>query len=101
MEVYIMSKAKPIYKVLDNKGRILIPQELRALAEMNCGDIVRLGVQKGIITAKKVDLIEIGDQCPEAVEAFVRAAVKTMPEDTQLGIAARLLELLEQRKERG
>lgn len=91
-------KAKPIYKILDDKGRVLIPKALRAAAEMEHGDIVRLGIQKGVITAKKVDLIEIGDQSPEAVEAFVRAAIRDMPEETQIGIAARLLELIEQRK---
>lgn len=91
-------KAKPIYKILDDKGRVLIPKALRAAAEMDHGDIVRLGVQKGVVTAKKVDLIEIGDQSPEAVEAFVRTAIRDMPEETQIGIAARLLELVEQRK---
>ncbi|ACV62341.1 hypothetical protein Dtox_1477 [Desulfofarcimen acetoxidans DSM 771] len=91
-------KAKPIYKILDEKGRVLIPKALRTAAEMEHGDIVRLGIQKGIVTAKKVDLIEIGDQSPEAVETFVRAAIRDMPEETQIGIAARLLELVEKRK---
>lgn len=91
-------KAKPIYKILDDKGRVLIPKALRAAAEMDHGDIVRLGVQKGVVTARKVDLIEIGDQSPEAVEAFVRAAIRDMPEEMQIDIAARLLELVEQRK---
>lgn len=92
-------KAKPIYKVLDEKGRVLIPKALRAAAEMEHGDIVRLGVQKGVVTAKKVDLIEIGDQSPEAVEAFVRAAIREMPEDMLISIAARLLDTIEKRKE--
>ena len=91
-------KAKPIYKILDEKGRVLIPKALRAAAEMEHGDIVRLGVQKGVVTAKKVDLIEIGDQSPEAVEAFVRAAIREMPEDTLISIAARLLDTIEKKK---
>lgn len=91
-------KVKPIYKILDEKGRILIPKALRAAAEMEHGDIVRLGIQKGVVTARKVDLIEIGDQSPEAVEAFVRAAIRDMPEETLISIAAKLLELVEQRK---
>ncbi len=92
-------KTKPIYKILDEKGRILIPKALRAAAEMEHGDIVRLGVQKGVVTARKVDLIEIGDQSPEAVEAFVRAAIRDLPEDTLISIAARLLDIIEKRKE--
>lgn len=92
-------RAKPIYKILDEKGRVLIPKALRTAAEMEHGDIVRLGVQKGVVTAKKVDLIEIGDQSPEAVEAFVRAVIRDMPEDTLISIAARLLDIIEKRKE--
>ncbi|MGF7145451.1 bifunctional DNA-binding transcriptional regulator/antitoxin component of YhaV-PrlF toxin-antitoxin module [Anaerotaenia torta] len=92
-------KAKPIYKIVDDKGRVLIPKSLRAAAEMEHGDIVRLGIQKGVITAKKVDLIEIGDQSPEAVEAFVHAAVRDMPENTLISLAAKLLDIIEKRKE--
>ncbi|MEA5022207.1 hypothetical protein DesLBE_3923 [Desulfitobacterium sp. LBE] len=91
-------KAKTMYKIIDSKGRILIPKELRGACAMDCGDIVKLSLGQGFLTAKKVDLIEVGDQSPEAVEAFVRAAIQTMPEETQIGIAARLLELVEQRK---
>jgi AbrB family transcriptional regulator (stage V sporulation protein T) len=93
-------KAKPIYKIVDGKGRILIPKELRAASGMDYGDIVRLSIHQGAVTAKKVDLIEVGDQSPEAVEAFVHAAIREMPENTQISIAARLLELIEQRKGR-
>ncbi|MHB1406043.1 MAG: AbrB family transcriptional regulator [Desulfitobacteriaceae bacterium] len=91
-------KAKPIYKIVDDKGRVLIPKALRTAAEMEHGDIVRLGIHKGVITAKKVDLIEIGDQSPEAVEAFVRAAIRDMPEETLISIAAKLLDIIEKRK---
>ena len=51
-----------------------------------------------MVSVRKVDLIEVGDQSPEAVEAFVHAAIREMPEETQIAIAARLLELVEQRK---
>jgi AbrB family transcriptional regulator, stage V sporulation protein T len=91
-----MSKA--IYKIIDGKGRVLIPKEMRDASGMEYGDIVRLGIQDGRVSVKKVDLIEVGDQSPEAVEAFVHAAIREMPEETQITIAARLLELIEQRK---
>jgi AbrB family transcriptional regulator, stage V sporulation protein T len=91
-----MSKA--IYKIIDGKGRILIPKEMRDASGMDYGDIVRLGILDGRVSVRKVDLIEVGDQSPEAVEAFVHAAIREMPEETQIAIAARLLELVEQRK---
>ena len=91
-----MSKA--IYKIIDGKGRVLIPKEMRDASGIEYGDIVRLGILGGRVSVKKVDLIEVGDQSPEAVEAFVHAAIREMPEETQIVIAARLLELIEQRK---
>lgn len=94
-----MTKNKPIYKLVDGKGRILIPKELRTAASMDYGDIVRLGVSNGKVSVLKVDIIEVGDQSPEAVEAYVRAAFKTMPDDTQLSLITELTELLKQKKE--
>ena len=34
---------RPIYKLVDSKGRVLIPKMLRDAAKMEYGDIVRLG----------------------------------------------------------
>jgi len=65
-----MSSGKAIYKVVDNKGCVLIPKELRGAAEINRGDIVKLGIDKGRVTVQKVDLIEIGDLSPQAVETY-------------------------------
>jgi bifunctional DNA-binding transcriptional regulator/antitoxin component of YhaV-PrlF toxin-antitoxin module len=92
-------KAKQMYKVVDGKGRVLIPRELRAASGMDYGDIVRLGVSQGAVSVKKVELIEVGDQSPEAVEAFVYAAIRDMPEEKKIAIAAKLLEQLHGGKE--
>lgn len=91
-------KAKPIYKIMDGKGRVLIPKELRTATGMDYGDIVKVGVSQGTVSVKKFDLIEVGDLSPEAVEAYVHAAIREMPEEKQISIAAKLLELVEQRK---
>lgn len=94
-----MSSGKAIYKVMDDKGRVLIPKELRSAAEINHGDIVKLGIDKGRVTAQKVDLIEIGDQSLQAVEAYVFSAVKTMEKKTLLSLAAKLISLIEENNE--
>lgn len=96
-EVILMNK--PMYKLMDGKGRVLIPKELRAAARMDYGDIVHLALADGNITVRRVDIIEVGDQSPEAVEAYVRAAFKTMPDDTRLGLIAELTGLMQQKKE--
>lgn len=94
-----MSSGKAIYKVVDDKGRVLIPNELRRAAGINYGDIVKLGIDKGRVTAQKVDLIEIGDQSPQAVEAYVFSAVKTMEKKTLLSLAAKLISLVDENNE--
>lgn len=89
------SKKKPVYRVMDRVGRVLIPRELRDSADMSYGDIIRIDVQKGAVTAKKVDIIDIDDQSPAARDAYVFAAVKSMDQEIRLSLAARLMELLE------
>ena len=89
---------KPIYKLIDGKGRVLIPKSLRDAAGMGYGDIVRLGLWDGRVTVRKVDIVEAGDQSPEAVEAYVRAAVKSMPDSTRLELIAELSSLLQKKE---
>lgn len=55
-------KNKPIYKLVDGKGRVLIPKSLRDAAKLEYGDIVRLGLMDGKVTVRKVDVVEAGDQ---------------------------------------
>lgn len=89
---------KPIYKLIDGKGRVLIPKSLRDVAGLGYGDIVRLGLSDGRVTVRKVDIVEAGDQSPEAVEAYVRAAVKSMPDSTRLELIAELSSLLQKKE---
>ena len=44
------------------------------------------------LRVKKVHLIEMGDLSPEAIEAYVNAAVAAMSREQQLELAALLLE---------
>jgi AbrB family looped-hinge helix DNA binding protein len=81
---------------VDYKGRVYIPKELRAAVDVSCGDIVRLSVNKDILSVRRVHIIEIGDKSPEAVEAYVRAAVRGMPREKQISVAAELIHQIEQ-----
>lgn len=89
---------KPVYRLIDGKGRVLIPKAMRDAAKMEYGDIVCLGMADGRVTVRKVEVIEVGDQSPEAVEAYVRAAFQTMPDSLRLELIGELSGLL-QRKE--
>lgn len=89
---------KPIYKLVDCKGRVLIPKALRDAARMDYGNIVRLGLADGKVSVCKVDIVEVGDQSPEAVEAYVRAAFRSMPDTTRLELIAELSGLLQKKE---
>lgn len=89
--------SKPVYKLLDSKGRVLIPREMRSAAGMEYGDILALELVDGKVQIRKVELIEVGDQSPEAVEAYVRTAIKTMPDAIRLSLIADLSGLVGQK----
>lgn len=88
-----MPVEKPIYRLIDCKGRVHLPKALRDASGLECGGFVRLLPSKGGILMRKVELIEVGDQSPEAVEAFVNAAINQMSSHKRLEMAARLLDL--------
>lgn len=92
-------KKKQLYKLMDGKGRVLIPKEMRDLAGMDYGDFVRLGIENGSVQMTRIDIIEVGDQSPEAVEAYVRAAFKTMPDGKRISLISELTTLLQQKAE--
>ena len=87
---------KPVYKLLDEKGRVLIPLEMRQKAEMEKGDILKVSINSGKIVISKVDILEVGKQDAEAVEAYVHAAVKTISNEKKVALAARILKLAQQ-----
>ena len=90
--------AKPTYKLIDAKGRVLIPFDLRAKAEMENGDIIKLTVDGPNIILSKVDIVEAGKQDAESVDTFIHAAAKTMDVDRQVAVASRILKLAENNK---
>ena len=57
--------AKPVYKMLDEKGRVLIPLDMRQKAEMEKGDIVKVALSSGRIVISKVDIVESGKTLEE------------------------------------
>lgn len=93
--------ANPVYKLLDEKGRVLIPLDMRQKAEMEKGDIVKVTLSSGKIVISKVDIVESGKQDSETVEAYVHAAVKTMSHEKQVALAAKLLKLVQEGETNG
>ncbi len=76
----------------------MIPKSMREAAKLEYGDIVCLGMAGGKITVRKVEVIEVGDQSPEAVEAYVRTAFQFMPDSLRLDLIGELSRLLQKRR---
>ena len=85
--------SKSMYRLVDGKGRVLIPKSMREAAKLEYGDIVCLE-----ITVRKVEVIEVGDQSPEAVEAYVRTAFQFMPDSLRLDLIGELSRLLQKKE---
>lgn len=91
--------AKEMYRLIDSRGRVYLPKELRLALGMENGSFVKLVESGGNLQLRKVHLIELGDHTPEAIEAYVSAAVFAMSREKQLQLAVRLLEQLDEKKE--
>ena len=59
--------SKPMYRLVDGKGRVLIPKSMREAAKLEYGDIVCLGMAGGKITVRKVEVIDRRASCRERV----------------------------------
>jgi len=91
-----MRRGKEIYRLVDGRGRVYLPKEVRELAGINYGDIIKLAAdQRGRIEIQKAVLIEMGDQSGDAMEAYVKAAVKQMPGPKLLSLMAELAEMMQ------
>jgi len=83
---------KDVYRLIDAKGRVYLPKELRDAMGLEPGGFVKLATDGCDLRVKKVHLIEMGDLFPEAIEAYVRAATAAMSQEKQIEMAALLLE---------
>lgn len=80
--------AKQVYRVIDSRGRVYLPKEVRLALGMENGSIVKLMENQGCLQLHKVHLVEFGDHSPEAVEAYVSAAVTAMSKEKRLTCTA-------------
>ena len=73
---------KPVYKLLDEKGRVLIPLEMRQKAEIEKGDILKVSITKMPHTEQYKDSVYFADksmkqQFDMAVETAYQESVLT------------------------
>lgn len=71
------------YRVIGKDGRIYLSKSVQQSLGMLPGTIVKITVQKDALRLEPVNLIEIGDHSPEAVESYIRAAGKTLSKEAR------------------
>lgn len=82
---------KEFYQIIDSRGRVYLPKQLKDMFELNNGDIIKWTLKDQQLQLQKVLLIEVGDQSEDALEAYVSAVLPTLSRDRQLALAAQLL----------
>lgn len=82
---------KEYYQIIDSRGRVYLPKQLKDVLKLNHGDIIKWILKGQQLQLQKVLLIEVGDQSEDAMEAYVSAVLPTLSRDRQLALAAQLL----------
>ena len=100
---------KQYYKVVDDSGRILIPQEQRRTVRLKENDIVRICTYKNMLIVEKVDIPYVdviekfkksfADSPEESVlndvECFIVTAISRMGKNRQEELLTQLKEIIE------
>lgn len=89
---------KPVYRIVDGRGRVYLPAECRETAGIGSGDIVRLEARQGQITARRVELIEVGDNTPEALAAYILAGMPYLTDGQLQEVVAQMLKCLQKKQ---
>jgi len=103
---------KVYHKVLDDKGRVLIPYDLRKVAKLQESDIVRLCVVNKLLILERVDIQPVDmvaklKECldrqekpisNDAVECFILASLSKMDKIKLTEIMSQLSEMINNKK---
>lgn len=88
---------KPIFKLVDDKGRILIPKPIRASLGIAAGDVAAITAERGAVIIKKAIVLDDQRMPPEAKQAYAETVIRELPPDKLaevLELAVRLLKEL-------
>ncbi|MEA4875646.1 AbrB/MazE/SpoVT family DNA-binding domain-containing protein [Anaerorhabdus sp.] len=84
-----------VIKVLDDKGRVVIPKELRDIASLQPGDVMKIIADTKGITLRKVGIVDHVVQSSQDIESVVQNALNSLSQSKQLKVAKTILQTLE------
>lgn len=82
-------------KIIDDKGRIVIPKELREIASIKVGDVIKISATKKSITLRKVGIVDYEEKSPQDTESVIDNALLSLSEDSRLKIAKKVIDSIE------
>lgn len=91
---------KKFYKIIDDKGRIQLPNEIKKEADLNNGDIVTITIDGMVIKIKKTDIIDLRSESKDMLEARIIAAFKLLDQKDEKRVLKRIIEISEKKEGR-
>lgn len=88
-----------IFKIIDGQGRIVIPQEMRDLADIKKGDVVEIKNGRNSIQISKLDIVKLNDNSIESLKNTVISSAKKLDRKTLLMLAKKMVEIAERTEE--
>lgn len=92
-----MKTDKPIYRIMDERGRVTIPKNLRDQAKIETGDVIELLINKDGITIFKVEVIHIDDTTQQSLQNTAYSAIANMDKKSLLKVSKRIVCELERK----
>lgn len=87
------------FKILDQQGRVIIPQDIRDKADIHKGDIVEIRNNRIGIQITKLDIVKLNDESTESLRNMVISSARKLDKKSLLTLAKKLVELAERTEE--
>ncbi len=86
---------KSAIKIIDDKGRISIPKELREFSSILTGDVVKLIASPQGLVLRKVGINDLTSNDEKDIEATIHNAFNALSVKRQIAIVKSVIETLE------
>ncbi len=90
-----MKQTQTALKVLDDKGRLVIPKDLRDFTSFQSGDVIKIIASPQEIILRKVGIVDHTSNDDKDIEASIHNAFNALSIKRQIAIVKHVIETLE------
>lgn len=80
-----------VIKIIDDKGRVLIPKEMREMIDLTQGDVIKLKVVDNELHLYKVAVVDYKDSSQSDAMSVALNALSTLDASTKMKIVQSIL----------